>query len=99
MDKKNHPTHINMLINMLCTGNGIGLNASQTLCLIWKLPLIYGDVPKRDTLLLLYIINTVFPISYLQICILKIIRSQNITSWSTIPSVYAKLVLYYMFAV
>ena len=62
MDKKNRPTHI----NMFCSGSGIGLNASQTLCLIRNLPLIFGDVvPEGDThwhllLLLLHIVNIVF---------------------------------------
>ena len=62
MDRKNRPTHI----NMFCTGNSIGLIASQTLCLIRNLPLIFGDVvPEGDThwhllLLLLHIVNIVF---------------------------------------
>lgn len=38
MDKKNCPT----CINLFCTG--IGLNASQTLCLIRNIPLIFGEV-------------------------------------------------------
>ncbi len=60
--KKNRPTRI----NMFCGGNGIGLNASQTLCLIRNLPLIFGEiVPEGDTnwhllLLLLHIVNIVF---------------------------------------
>ena len=29
---------------LFCSGNSIGLNASQTLCLIRNLPLIFGDV-------------------------------------------------------
>lgn len=62
MDKKNCPTHI----NMFCTGNSIGLNASQTLHLIRNLQLNFGDVvPQGDThwhllLLLLHIVNIVF---------------------------------------
>lgn len=62
MDKKNRPTGV----NMFCTGSGIGLNASQTLCLIRNLPLIFGDlVPEGDRhwhllLLLLHIVNIVF---------------------------------------
>lgn len=62
MDKKNCPTHI----NMFCTGSGIGLNASQTLCLIRNLPLIFGDVVPEGNrhwhllLLLLHIVNIVF---------------------------------------
>ncbi len=62
MDKKNRPTRI----NMFCSGKGIGLNASQTLCLIRNLPLIFGEiVPEGDTnwhllLLLLHIVNIVF---------------------------------------
>lgn len=62
MDKKNRPTHV----NMTCTGSGIGFNASQMLCLVRNLPLIFGDVvPEGDRhwhllLLLLHIINIVF---------------------------------------
>lgn len=62
MDKKNRPTRI----NMVCAGSGIGLNASQTLCLIRNIPLIFGDVvPEGDRhwhllLLLLHIVNIVF---------------------------------------
>ena len=62
MDKKNRPTRI----NMFCIGNSIGLNASQTLCLIRNLPLIFGDVvPEGDRhwhllIILLHIINIVF---------------------------------------
>ncbi|XP_030606887.1 uncharacterized protein LOC115795207 [Archocentrus centrarchus] len=60
MNKKNRPTRI----NLFCTG--IGLNASQTLCLIRNIPLIFGDVvPEGDRhwhllLLLLHIVNIVF---------------------------------------
>lgn len=39
MDEKNHPTRI----IMFCTSNTIGLNASQTFCLIGNVPLIFGD--------------------------------------------------------
>ena len=51
---------------MFAAGTGIGLNSSQTLCLIRNLPLIFGDVvPEGDNhwhllLLLLHIINIVF---------------------------------------
>lgn len=40
MERANRPTKI----NLDCEGNGIGLNAAQTLCLITKIPLIFGDV-------------------------------------------------------
>ena len=62
MDKNNRPTRI----NMFCIGNSIGLNASQTLCLIRNLPFIFGDVvPEGDRhwhllIILLHIINIVF---------------------------------------
>lgn len=50
---------------MFCSGSGIGLNASQTLCLIRNPPLIFGDVvPEGAThwhlLLLMHIANIVF---------------------------------------
>lgn len=62
IDKNNRPTRV----NLFCSGNSIGLNASQTLCLIWNLPLIFGDVvPEGDRhwhllILFLHIINIVF---------------------------------------
>ena len=62
LEKKNEPTNI----NLDCGGHGIGLNASQTLCLITNIPLIFADlVPEDDLhwrllLLLLNIINIVF---------------------------------------
>ena len=62
LDKKNRPTRI----NIDQTGNGIGLNASQSLCLIRNIPLIFGDVVPEGNrhwyllLLLLHIINIVF---------------------------------------
>ncbi|XP_028451665.1 uncharacterized protein LOC114566987 isoform X3 [Perca flavescens] len=65
LEKKNKPTNI----NLDCAGHGIGLNASQTLCLITNIPLIFGDlVPEDDLhwhllLLLLNIINIVFSYS------------------------------------
>ncbi|XP_056305506.1 uncharacterized protein LOC130217424 [Danio aesculapii] len=65
METKNKPT----IINLDCGGHGIGLNASQTLCLITNIPLIFGDlVPEDDLhwhllLLLLNIINIVFSYS------------------------------------
>lgn len=49
-----------------CEGHGIGLNASQTLCLVTNIPLIFGDLVPEDNLhcclllLLLNIINIVF---------------------------------------
>ena len=33
-----------------CVGRGIGLNASQTLCLITNIPLIFGDLVPEDVL-------------------------------------------------
>ncbi|XP_039860163.1 uncharacterized protein LOC120716658 [Simochromis diagramma] len=65
MEKKNKPTNI----NLDRAGHGIGLNASQTLCLITNIPLIFGDlVPEDDLhwhllLLLLHILNIVFSYS------------------------------------
>lgn len=65
LEKKNKPTHV----NLDCGGNGLGLNASQTLCLVTNIPLIFGDlVPEDDLhwhllLLLLKIINIVFSYS------------------------------------
>ena len=65
LEKKNKPTNI----NLDSAGHGIGLNASQTLCLITNIPLIFGDlVPEDDLhwhllLLLLNIINIVFSYS------------------------------------
>lgn len=62
MDKKNRPTRI----NLSSSGNSIGLNASQTLCLSRNLPLIFGDVvPEGDRhwhllLLLIHIVNIIF---------------------------------------
>ena len=65
LEKKNKPTNI----KLDCGGHGIGLNASQTLCLITNIPFIFGDlVPEDDLhwrlmLLLLNIINIVFSYS------------------------------------
>ena len=62
LDKKNRPTRI----NLEQSGNGIGLNASQTLCLIRNIPLMFGDVVPEGNrhwyllLLLLHIINILF---------------------------------------
>ncbi|XDV29615.1 hypothetical protein PO909_032707 [Leuciscus waleckii] len=62
LDKNNRPTKV----NLQQAGNSIGLNASQTLCLIRNIPLIFGDVvPEGDKhwhlmLLLLWIVNIIF---------------------------------------
>ena len=62
MERKNRPTRL----NLEQAGNGIGLNAIQTLCLIRNMPLIFGDVINEDDqhwqllLLLLQIINIIF---------------------------------------
>ncbi|XP_056315761.1 uncharacterized protein LOC130230656 isoform X1 [Danio aesculapii] len=62
LDQNNRPTKV----NLQHPGNSIGLNASQTLCLIRNIPLIFGDVvPEGDKhwhlmLLLLQIVNIVF---------------------------------------
>lgn len=62
MERANRPTKI----NLDCEGNGIGLNAAQTLCLITNIPLIFGDVIPQGNLhwylllLLLQVINIVF---------------------------------------
>lgn len=62
VERKNRPTRI----NLEQTGNSIGLNAIQTLCLIRNMPLIFGDVVSegnahwRLLLLLLQIINIIF---------------------------------------
>lgn len=40
MERKNRPTNV----NLDGTGNGIGLNAIQTLCLVRNTPLIFGDL-------------------------------------------------------
>ncbi|XP_052003178.1 uncharacterized protein LOC127658113 [Xyrauchen texanus] len=60
LDRKNRPTKINMQCN------GLGLNASQTMCLLRNIPLIFGDVVPEDDnhwnllLLLLDIVNIIF---------------------------------------
>ena len=62
VEQKKRPTRI----NFEQTGNGIGLNAIQTFCLIWNMPLIFGDVVQernahwRLLLLLLQIMNIIF---------------------------------------
>lgn len=61
LEKKNKPTNIKLDQG----GHGIGLNTSQTLCLITNIPLIFGDLVSEDDLhwhllLLLLIINIVF---------------------------------------
>ncbi|KAK0150881.1 hypothetical protein N1851_008003 [Merluccius polli] len=62
VERKNRPTRI----NLEQTGNGIGLNAIQTFCLIQNIPLIFGDVVQegnahwRLLLLLLQIMNIIF---------------------------------------
>lgn len=62
LDRKNRPTRI----NLEQSGNGIGLNAIQTFCLIRNMPLIFGDVVGEGDshwqllLLLLQIINIIF---------------------------------------
>lgn len=62
LERKNRPSRL----NLEQIGNGIGLNAIQTFCLIRNVPLIFGDVvPEgnahwRLLLLLLQIVNLVF---------------------------------------
>jgi len=62
LERKNRPTRI----NLDGSGNNIGLNSTQTLCLIRNVPLIFGDiVPEGNQnwtllLLLLQIINIIF---------------------------------------
>ena len=56
LEKKNKPTNI----NLDCGDHGIGLNDSQTLCLITNIPLIFGDLVPEDDLhwrLLLLLLN------------------------------------------
>ncbi len=60
LDRKNRPTKMNL------QGSGLGLNASQTMCLLKNTPLILCDVvPEKDNywnllLLLLDIVNIIF---------------------------------------
>ncbi|CAI5662779.1 unnamed protein product [Oreochromis niloticus] len=62
LESKNRPTRV----NLDSSGNSIGLNSIQTLCLIRNIPLIFGDiVPEGNQnwtmlLLLLQIINIIF---------------------------------------
>ncbi|XP_048042264.1 uncharacterized protein LOC125265811 isoform X1 [Megalobrama amblycephala] len=62
LERKNRPTRV----NLEQTGNGIGLNAIQTFCLIRNIPLIFGDLVDEENkhwhllLLLLQVINIVF---------------------------------------
>lgn len=62
VEHKNRPT----MVKFEQAGNGLGLNAIQTFCLIRNLPLIFGDLVEvgnkhwRLLLLLLQIINIVF---------------------------------------
>ncbi|XP_026092331.1 uncharacterized protein LOC113065315 [Carassius auratus] len=62
LERNNRPTKV----NLQQAGNNIGLNASQTWCLIKNIPLIFGDVvPVGDKhwhllLLLLHIVNIIF---------------------------------------
>ncbi|CAI5668325.1 unnamed protein product [Oreochromis niloticus] len=62
LERKNRPTRI----NLDSSGNSIGLNSMQTLCLVRNLPLIFGDLlPEGNPnwtllLLLLQIINIIF---------------------------------------
>lgn len=62
MERKNRPTRI----NLDSSGNNIGLNSIQTLCLVRNIPLLFGDiVPEGNQnwiflLLLLQIINIIF---------------------------------------
>ena len=63
LERKNSPTKI----NLDGSGNNIGLNSIQTLCLVRNIPLLFGDiVPEGNQnwtllLLLLQIINIIFP--------------------------------------
>ena len=65
LQRENKPTNI----KCDCGRHGIGLTASQTLCLISNVPLIFGDLVSEDELhwhlmlLMLNIINTVFSYS------------------------------------
>ncbi|KAI7811169.1 hypothetical protein IRJ41_011241 [Triplophysa rosa] len=62
LERKNRPTRLNLDQE----GNGIGLNAIQTFCLIRNIPLIFGEIVCEGNkywhllLLLLQIINIVF---------------------------------------
>lgn len=62
LERKNRPTRI----NLESSGNSIGLNSIQSLCLVRNIPLLFGDlVPEENEhwtllLLLLQIINIVF---------------------------------------
>lgn len=62
LERKNRPTRV----NLDSSGNSIGLNSIQTLCLVRNIPLLFGDiVPEgnqnwRLLLLLLQIMNILF---------------------------------------
>lgn len=62
LERKNRPTRV----NLESSGNNIGLNSIQTLCLVRNIPLLFGDIVSDDDehwtlmLLLLQIINIVF---------------------------------------
>ena len=62
VERKNRPTKI----NLDSSGNNIGLNSIQTLCLVRNIPLLFGDiVPEGNQncfllLLLLQVINIIF---------------------------------------
>lgn len=62
LERKNRPTRV----NLDSSGNSIGLNSIQSLCLVRNIPLIFGDlVPEGNQnwallLLLLQIINIIF---------------------------------------
>ncbi|KAJ0069992.1 hypothetical protein NL108_018603 [Boleophthalmus pectinirostris] len=90
VERKNRPTRI----NMEQTGNGIGLNAIQTLCLVRNIPLLFGDlVQEGDThwkllLLLLQIINIIFsPIitEGMTICLKHLIMDHHSLFQNVVP--------------
>lgn len=62
VERKNRPTRV----NLESSGNNIGLNSIQTLCLVRNIPLLFGDVVPQGNknwsllLLLLQIINIIF---------------------------------------
>lgn len=62
LERKNRPTKV----NLEHSGNSVGLNSIQALCLIKNIPLLFGDiVPLSDKnwhllLLLLHVLNLVF---------------------------------------
>lgn len=68
LERKNRPTRI----TLDSSGNNIGLNSMQTLCLVRNLPLLFGDIVPEGNLnwtlllILLQIINIIFSPSLTQ---------------------------------